>query len=277
MGKGSGLIGNFKGKVGNMVGYHLKDSNNKQTQGVRVYQPVVKNPKTYAQSEQRAKLFPIIATYRLLKSIIDRGQESKPYGNKSRLAWLHDAMLQFDGAWIAKGKPFGCPARVQITKGSLPNPLNWTYDGSSLIVAFPVAAAQAPTTVAAVSTSLLAGYPQLKAGDQVTLIVIRSKNEQLSPWIVSFLLDTSDSTTLAELGLSAGTSGLEMNITGDSAAATIVLSREGASGEHLRTNSALVINNELIADYFGDENKQLAAESYMAGGSNTDWAEEAIQ
>ena len=81
MAKGIGLIGNFRGKVGNMVGYNLKDSNNKQTQGVRVYQPVVKNPKTYAQAEQRAKLSPINATYRALKPIIDRGQESKAYGN----------------------------------------------------------------------------------------------------------------------------------------------------------------------------------------------------
>lgn len=277
MGKGSGLIGNFRGKVGNMVGYNLKDSNNKQTQGVRIYQPVVKNPKTYAQSEQRAKLFPINGTYRLLKNIIDRGQESKPYGNKSRLAWLKDAMLQFDGAWIAKGKPFACPARVQITKGSLANPLNWTYDGSDLIIAFPVAPAQAPTTVAALSTALLNGYPQLKSGDQVTLVIIRTKHEQLSPWVISFMLDTDDTTTLAELGLTATTSGIDITITGDSAAATVILSREGSNGEHLRTNSALVINNELIADYFGDENKQLAAESYMASGTTTDWAEEAIQ
>ena len=92
MAKGIGLIGNFRGKVGNMVGYNLKDSNNKQTQGVRVYQPVVKNPKTYGQAEQRAKLAPINATYRALKAIIDRGQEGKAYGNKSRLAWLSAAM-----------------------------------------------------------------------------------------------------------------------------------------------------------------------------------------
>ena len=84
MAKGVGLIGNFKGKVGNTVGYSLKDSNNKQTQGIRVYQPVVRNPKTYAQAEQRMKLAPINATYRALKMIIDRGQEGLAYGNKSR-------------------------------------------------------------------------------------------------------------------------------------------------------------------------------------------------
>ena len=53
MAKAQGIIGNFKGKVGNMVGYQLTDSNNKQTQGIRIYQPNVKNPKTSAQAEQQ--------------------------------------------------------------------------------------------------------------------------------------------------------------------------------------------------------------------------------
>ena len=92
MAKGIGLVGNFKGKVGNMVGYKLSDSNTGNTQGIRVYQPIVRNPKTSAQAEQRAKLAPINATYRALKMVIDRGNESKPYGNASRIAWLKKAL-----------------------------------------------------------------------------------------------------------------------------------------------------------------------------------------
>ena len=86
MAKGIGLIGNFRGKVGNMVGYNLKDSNNKQTQGVRVYQPCSKEPKTYGQAQQRAKLAPVNVTYRALKGIIDRGSRSQAHNNKSRMA-----------------------------------------------------------------------------------------------------------------------------------------------------------------------------------------------
>ena len=73
MAKGIGLIGNFKGKVGNTVGYKLTASNNGQTQGIRVYQPIVKNPKSAGQAEQRAKLLAVNATYRALKKVIDRG------------------------------------------------------------------------------------------------------------------------------------------------------------------------------------------------------------
>ena len=103
MAKGIGLIGNFKGKVGNMVGYKLTDSNSGNTQGIRVYQPIVKNPKTAAQAEQRAKLAPINATYRALKMVIDRGNEGLPYGNKSRLAWLKQAFKAEHMPWIEKG------------------------------------------------------------------------------------------------------------------------------------------------------------------------------
>ena len=75
MAKGTGLIGNFKGKVGNTVGYKLAASNNGQTQGIRVYQPIVKNPKSAGQAEQRAKLLAVNTTYRSLKMVSDRGNE----------------------------------------------------------------------------------------------------------------------------------------------------------------------------------------------------------
>ena len=62
MGKSVGFIGNFKGKLGNAVGYKVSQSNSGTNQGVRVYQPNIKNPKSAAQAEQRAKYAPIFGS-----------------------------------------------------------------------------------------------------------------------------------------------------------------------------------------------------------------------
>ena len=117
MAKGIGLIGNFKGKVGNMVGYKLSDSNTGNSQGIRVYQPIVRNPKDLRSGRAACKLAPINATYRALKMVIDRGNEGLPYGNKSRLAWLKQAFKAEGMPWFVKGATT-IPVVCQLTKGS---------------------------------------------------------------------------------------------------------------------------------------------------------------
>lgn len=276
MAKGVGLIGNFKGKVGNTVGYSLKDSNNKQTQGIRVYQPVVRNPKTYAQAEQRAKLAPINATYRALKMIIDRGQEGLAYGNKSRLAWLSDAIKKFDGAYFIKGAAITDPAMVPLTKGSLNNPVSLRDNWDDL--GFPCAGvtSEGTTTIGALATAILAAYPSLKNGDQLTFICVGHTNDALNSFVVSIVLDTTSTAVLPSA----------MRISEDSVsvyagdithfAGAIILSREGENGAHLRSSEILRAGDEYIDTNFTDAAKEAAIVSYMSQGANTDWAEESI-
>lgn len=274
MGKGLGLIGNFKGKVGNVVGYNLKDSNNNQTQGVRIYQPVVRNPKTYAQAEQRARMAVINATYRALKSIIDRGQEGKPYGNKSRLAWLSDAMKNFNGAWIEKGKAIDHPAAVPLTKGSLPSIPLVNVSDSSISFGFVVAEGTTIPTFGALSTEFLKGFPALKEGDQITIVGIGTTGGVLMPNQFSFVIDTKS--TDAQSAFQIVDNRVDFDIEGNFGFATIVvaaiLSREGTDGSHLRSTTSL----SLVPDYVDSEpydaaSKEAAIRSYMASGSTTDW------
>ena len=277
MAKGTGLIGNFRGKVGNMVGYNLKDSNNKQTQGVRVYQPIVKNPKTYAQAEQRAKLAPINATYRALKAIIDRGQEGKPYGNKSRLAWLSAAMKEFNGAWFEKSEPVGYPALVPITDGSL----SFSPDMSDVdreVVFIVTGLATTDTTIGALSKKIIARYPSLKNGDQLTFVGTYGTGSAISAKFNSIILNTESTDALpswltipAERKLQAFNSGNDCN------AATVIVSRESASGQHLRSRNVLTMTEGYDPDVIGDEAREAAIKSYMAGSTTSDWAEESIQ
>lgn len=277
MAKGIGLIGNFRGKVGNMVGYNLKDSNNKQTQGVRVYQPVVKNPKTYGQAEQRAKLAPINATYRALKAIIDRGQEGKAYGNKSRLAWLSDAMKSFDGGWFDKGAAITIPAWVQLTKGSLPSlNVDAVENGVINIICHGVTSASAHATVADLTSLILADYTGLKAGDQITFVTVRNVSGSLVSIIKSIVLDTTDTNALP-FTVTVSADSIGVLLASDSISSAVIVSREGDNGAHLRSTAELLPDDSLESDRRDNDTKESAIKSYMSAGANTDWAEESLQ
>lgn len=277
MAKGIGLIGNFKGKVGNMVGYKLSDSNTGNTQGIRVYQPSVKNPKTAAQAEQRAKLAPINATYRALKMIIDRGNEGLPYGNKSRLAWLKVAFKAADMPWYVKGDTVVNPVPCQLTKGSLVNFANRTINDSTVGVPVQLAEQVDPYTVKQVSESLLEVNSFLKEGDQLTFVGINGGASTIDPVVLSFVIDTTD-TTAVPTGFNVNTSSFGIAAADEFSAGTIILSREGANGEHLRSTSMLEKTSAYPATITGAEAKAAAIASYQSSASaNADWAEESIQ
>lgn len=277
MGKGIGLIGNFRGKVGNMVGYNLKDSNNKQTQGVRVYQPVVKNPKTYAQAEQRAKLSPINATYRALKPIIDRGQESKAYGNKSRLAWLKNAIKNYNGMWYDKGAVVEHVVLVELTHGTLAPVLNFTTGSGTVALSVSNFTPGATPTLGDVSTAILAAYPALKNGDQITFVACGPVQGLASAEFDSIVLDTESTEALGGR-FSADTNRVEFSPTQVGCAAIAVMySRQGDNGEHLRSSVTLKAKADYPSDDDWDAAKESAIKSYMAGGSTSDWPEEQIQ
>lgn len=275
MAKGLGIIGNFKGKVGNIVGYNLKDSNNKQTQGLRAYQPVVRNPKTSRQAEQRAKMAPINATYRALKGIIDRGQEGVAYGNKSRLRFLSEAMKQFDGPWFEKGDAVTLPIKTNITRGSLPSIYVQTLNEDNVVFELLVGQSDSLATIGAVSTALLANNSFLKEGDQLTF-VHGSKN---GCSVLSIVLDTSNTTAVTGYGNKS--SYLEVTfgnaIESDTEYACVILSREGDNGQHLRSTTALTLSTAAAADtHYTSTAKDAAIESYMAANGNTDWPEEQL-
>lgn len=276
MAKGIGLIGNFRGKVGNMVGYNLKDSNNKQTQGVRVYQPVVKNPKTYPQALQRAKLAPINATYRALKAVIDRGQESKAYGNKSRLAWLKETLKSMEGPWFVKGAGIDCPTNVAITKGSLGFVANITANQAGLSWNVAGVATATTTTVGALATALKTAFPVLEDGDQLTLVAVSGKNNSMRAVIESVLIDT-ESTDSLPTAITINDGKVLLNV-GDSScvAATVILSREGSAGQHLRNTAVLTIEDDAYDFNYSDDAKEKAILSYMAGSTTSDWPEEQL-
>ena len=277
MAKGIGLIGNFKGKVGNMVGYKLTDSNSGNTQGIRVYQPIVKNPKTAAQAEQRAKLAPINATYRALKMIIDRGNEGLPYGNKSRLAWLKQAFKAVHMPWFVKGASVNFPVVCQLTKGSLAGLSVANTGGGMEISCTNLTSSTDVSTIGKLSTALMAGYPSLKAGDQITIVFVTTLGGVLTTNVFSFILNTTsaESQTIFE----ADNNKLISDAISSNDFGAVIVSREGDSGEHLRSNSYLLGASTVYeSEPYDAASKTAAIESYRSSAAvNADWAEESIQ
>ena len=276
MAKALGLIGNFKGKLGNTVGYCLKDSNNKQTQGVRVYQPVVRNPKTAAQAEQRCKLAPINATYRALKMVIDRGQEGKAYGNKSRLAWLKDALKAFNGGWFEKGATITAPALVPLTKGSLGAITDFSSSEEYFLIQIEGVTTEGTNTLGKLSEALIGHYPFLKEGDQVTFLMMQGGGDLSSVLLNSIVLDTTSTAAIPSyIKAQAGALTIYYD-EAEGVAGAIIASREGDNGAHLRSVSSLKKLNGYDDTILAPAAKQAAIESYMSQGANTDWAEESL-
>ena len=277
MAKGIGLIGNFKGKVGNTVGYKLTASNNGQTQGIRVYQPIVKNPKSAGQAEQRAKLLAVNATYRALKMVIDRGNEGLPYGNKSRLAWLKTALKATQMPWFEKGTIPTYFVGCLLTKGSL-NSIQNSADGSMLNISCSGAtAASDVTTIGKVSELLKSAHSFLKEGDQITLVVVNLGTDAPMVNVNSFVIDSTSKTTQSLL--TAKEKELQFEAADVIIGSAVIVSRQGDNGEHLRSTESLFIQESVntVAPYDADS-KAAAIASYRASAaSNSDWAEESIQ
>lgn len=218
---------------------------------------------------------PINATYRALKGIIDRGQEGVAYGNKSRLRFLSEAMKQFDGPWFEKGEAVTLPVKTNITRGSLPiiDLLRCNDDGIS--VELSMGNVEQFQTLGDIATALLANNSFLKEGDQLTF-VHGSKN---GCSVLSLLLDPTDTTPVVSYESQEGYLYVYLgsNIDTNTEFACAILSREGESGQHLRSTTALTLSTAAAADtHYTSTAKDAAIESYMAANGNTDWPEEQL-
>ncbi|MBO5749981.1 MAG: hypothetical protein J6R36_03435 [Bacteroidaceae bacterium] len=274
MGKGIGLIAGHTKKVGNTVGFRNSASNNGQTQGYRVYQPIVKNPQTAAQAEARAKTAAVNATYTMLKMIIDRGNEGLPYGNLSRCAWLKKAFKADIMPWFEKGAIVTAPVICQLTAGTIPS-VDFRIETEILV--FPLSDSSLQTEIQTTGdlTDVLLTYASgFREGDQLTLVFATPYDSGWRFHIKSFILDAYGTTPVEHWYCSDG----ELYYECDDVilCAASIISRQGAAGKHLRSTSYLKANsNEIINAPYDATSKSAAIASYQTSRSaNTDWAED---
>lgn len=289
MAKGLGIIGNYSGKVGNTVGYFVRNSKNKQTQGIRVYQPVVRNPQSTLQMEQRVKMAAVSNMYRQFRDVLRRSMENVEYGDASRRAWLKQALgSQFSsGPWLLKGTTQAYPIpNVNMSVGSLPD-INYQLEPAVESVSLEINRSSSETDEVYVGTvGTLSRYlifeGNVQAGDQVTILAGHASSSSMR-WfpVSSFYVSEASTTPLSSVGLVGGSFSEDSTSTtipfsvGSQAANVVCLitSRDGDSGQHLRNSAQFVFANAVLAyDIYSGLFRADAIESYRTSSSSTeDW------
>lgn len=288
MAKGLGIIGNFSGKLGNSVGYIIRNAKSNQTQGIRIYQPTVRNPQSTLQLEQRVKLAAVSNIYKQFRDVIRRSIEGKEYGDASRRAWLKQALgSNFSaGPWLLKGSTEAWPIpNVAMSLGSLPD-INVQLTPGATVIDWELnrasgGAAVTFTTVGQLSECLI--YEgNVQAGDQVTILAARITAGSIT-WapVGSFYVSTASSVLLSSLNISVSPFGEDeqtstANILIGSTTANavcLITSREGVDGKHLRNRAEFVFSTDALqALVYNGSYKSVAMDSYRTTASQTeDW------
>lgn len=298
MAKGNQMLGLVKGKLGDIVGYRVTNSNDKVKQGWRPYRAHISNPKSFLQASQRVKINNITRNYGQLKEVISRGFEGIKYGGMSYQEYLRLNMLNTPaGPWVEKGYITPVPGAYQISRGSLPSINmrdNENDDFTSNLASSPAETGNS-LTLAAFSTKIITANPWLQDGDQLTFIaVLEYEGGAFDYRVASVTLDTTNITKsfpVTQKGqIDIGSTILVANdanyaIVKDSGledetliGAACILSRDGGD-EHLRSTEKLAVLpniNEFFDSFFSTAAERAAIQSFMAEGSDIDWPTEQI-
>lgn len=288
------------GKLGQSVGYILKNSNNKQTQAWRAYQSQVSNPKTVRQANQRLALKPINNFARALSSIIERAFEGVKYGAESRQKFMSLNMADFRGPFLVKGDERAVPGPFILSRGSLV-PINVTNvrrtaSGSEVAVTDLFAARGAVwNTVGAFSQALISANSDVLDGDQITFVQVFQIGDTFIYRYKSIDVDTT-STQAITIDTATGRHTVEdgfifyvANVGSDNpwridvslaldtdetlVAAAVIQSRDGDT-RHLRSNATMYVTPQLENVFMSDQAFEKAVMSYTGTGSVIDWPTE---
>lgn len=271
-------MGLWKGKKGSSVFYRIKNSNSAQKQGIRerVYEPA--NPRTVQQAGQRMKLLPAQRVYGVLKDIIERAWQGKPYDGSARQEYLKIALSSSTTVWPAleKNDPNTPPGAYQISKGTLQQ-VTCEYIAAAGNFATSLAADgfSDTDTIGTVTEELLTANPWLNEGDQITFVCCASdaNGDGIFWQYGSFNLDSNDQTT--QLKEAIGLTGIlvEGSATGSSNrvtiiegtgilyAAAVIVSRDAPTP--LRSTAVLAVNTVGLDDYYSTTARARARASYM--------------
>lgn len=283
MGKSNNIFGAISGKIGGTIFFQRKNS--KYNQGTRAYIADVKNPQSMGQARQRMIMKAVQNLYSALAEVINRAYQSTAYGNPSRIKFLGNAMKNFQGPWLEKGSTAVIPFGVNLAEGTLGQIAMQIVDGkfrSNLPLAFTGDYGQvSPSTafdnaeVGGISKALLNAKGIVKEGDQLTIVAFAGVDAGVQPVakVVSFIVDPNSVETIDDSLLNYEGENAVLSLKNGFCAAAFILSREGLSGQHMRSTSPLAVDTSAasIAQYFTDAQYQQAILSYMPAGTRGDW------
>lgn len=193
MGKATGIASQFRGKVGNVIGYLTRNRLGRYEQSVKAYQPVVANPQTWAQALARIPLGPTQRFYNVLAALIQRGFEGTAYGDPSKAAFLSYNLKYFQGPFLTKEDLQPYPGPFLMAKGSLRS-LDCDHFDAYGYKPAAFFAANLPdeleeNTIGRLSQLLLEANTWLKYGDQLTFVMAVNVSGQIVYMWRSFFID----------------------------------------------------------------------------------------
>lgn len=274
----------FRGKLGNVVG--IKKSQTQRANSMRV-RLTPSNPRTEAQALQRMKLNTVMKFYRALRPVIERGWESKAYGNPTRLAFLSQVLKasweeEYFMPYVPKGNTATVPGSFPVSVGSLSIRDTSIYDreeGGLLSDFFSNGGT--PSTYGQLWTSMLDAGIGLESGDQVTVITahdLSGGDYSSFAWQYgSRIVDPTATEAIGEGGIRFGNIRMSIDGTideGAAVAAAIVVSRlrsDTAGRSGLRTTSNIHVSAVLQRNWLAT--REMAIASYMNAASRgeADW------
>ena len=280
----SGGIRNLIGRVGGNVYYMNKGQNI-----ARELAPAISNPQTAAQQEQRMRWANLVSFYRVNLPWMKRGAfESKKQTWSDYNAFV-SANSKISPVYLTKGETEQGAAVVApyiVTKGSLPSVAVVSDETNEQFVSDLYVGdldISETTTAAELSAALRANNNNLQEGDQVSFILnFQGTTTDGVPYITAryyeFIIDSSDSRTLATLGLEGvivADTWNEMQCLclvneGNVAGGTIIISRTTSGNIKVSTQS-IVLNQAMqtfLAGYTSDAALQRAARSYGENNPN---------
>lgn len=263
MAKGNLFLGTAGNSVGDVVMYRREGS---QVSRVRVRK--VKNPKTDAQSLQRAAFSPVAKFYSPLAIVLERSFEglskSKSY---AKFLKTNVDLARANGWLLPKGTGF-FPLPYKLTNGTLPviNYSNISNTGFDLNIA---PGQNAPTTIGDLSTCFInAGY---QAGDIITIIlVLGSSSTGFYPVVYQFEVDSTSTATIADvlpkltIGMVAPTDTfISFSITsGNTLNAVAVIAARYQNDIWRRSSQNLLVVSSIISEITSAEYRAAAIASY---------------
>lgn len=286
MAKGS-FLGVKRGKLGGVVGYIVTNSKNKEKQGWRVYQPIVSNPQTEHQIDQRVKLTAVNNLYRALKPIITRGFENMNYGDAARREYLRLALsTDFSrGPILPKGSTFAPPIPgVPVMYGSLaPISPQYSADADDFVLnGLTIITAGGLVSVGDISRVFVDnGY---KVGDQVTMIFgwsVLQAELAMAYKTVDFILDPTDlrsfetvfGVRFKEIGDVLAIDSYDAWFSAATSCMCISVSRNG-DGSHLRSYAEFAFGATFDSMYYNLSSTQVAerrATYRKAAAASNNW------
>ena len=271
MAKFTGLLRKQVGSIGDLTF--------KQVNGVTIVSEKITqmtNPRTDAQMRVRTRWNNIVAMYKGIRPLLNRGFESKAAG-LSDFNMFMKMNMQKTPVYLTKQQVSGgacVAAPYQITQGSLPAiVLAGTGNGTKTDIYLGALTISGTTTVAQFSQAVVENNADYKYGDQISFFRIQQKtNEETGIPYCQFsaskvVLNAADTTTklwdiVNRVGFASSDSCLGHNESNFVGAFGWVHSRKSSGKTLVSSQSLVAVNETILAEHQGELAYNLSKSSY---------------